>query len=289
MSEVFREIDSKGDIESLVRKYHLDREIPCSIRGCHQPHKSGFVARLKDGNHGHIGHVCGKKLLGDAEFVLMKNDLAARQREAALLTIVSSPDFDPAAVLAGVGWDAAAGTAEEAQRVLKSSAPHLFRALRAAPEGRLTVVVQNDNPGQGIRKSRFREEIRHVIAGRRWVTTETLRLRDRLADARGDLRVAAKMLSKTELTASDLETIVGKVGSAERLLLQVAALLEEYRAFTAPANLEGIARWSLEADQREPMRVCPLGLVHDEDGEVIALPRLPPIDTGLLGKLKRDA
>ena len=75
-------ISSEEEIVRFEEEYHLDFEVPCSIAHCRTPHKHGYLALLRDGNHARVGNVCGTHLLGG---VCHGNEGWARRGEAELV------------------------------------------------------------------------------------------------------------------------------------------------------------------------------------------------------------
>ncbi len=51
----------KQPLHRIITSYHLDVEYPCGLKGCHQPHKEGFLVELGDEYVTNVGWICGNQ------------------------------------------------------------------------------------------------------------------------------------------------------------------------------------------------------------------------------------
>lgn len=79
------------ELEKILGKYELPKEIPCSLNGCTTPHKRGFIIRTKSGLETNCGHQCGRREFDvdwealHAKFVKAEDAALARKMAEQLL------------------------------------------------------------------------------------------------------------------------------------------------------------------------------------------------------------
>ncbi len=52
---------NKYPLKRIVRHYHVNPEIQCSLSMCHRWHNEGYIVELDDGRLTNVGHICGKQ------------------------------------------------------------------------------------------------------------------------------------------------------------------------------------------------------------------------------------
>jgi hypothetical protein len=208
----------------------LPEAVACSIANCRTPHKKGYIALLRSGERARIGHICGKRLLGNSVFGQMQRDLDARQERERRERIITCPTFNPGAALDTLeAWKKRLAAMGQFVQELDSVEHGIVSDLRDAAtkhDGRLTT---------------YGGTVIHVLRGAGWLrTNDTVRY---FSDAKSSIRCSVNFLKKERLTDQELEKVVNEAGRAARLLRIVADAIDAFDAFCHQANIVGIARW----------------------------------------------
>lgn len=226
MTETFEttSICDKSDIVSFASKYELKNSIRCSIETCKTPHKKGYAVILKNGTQAQIGHICGKRLLGDDIFARMQRDLESKERSALRQQFISSSGFDPAGAQALLQlWAPRVREIRKMIAELKSSLRNFYPELQrccAKNDGRIGA---------------------YTIEGRRFLVNDVWD--DYFDMAQNNLKRINEILDKQELNERELKDVVSKSSHAARFLRVTADVLDDFRAFSTVNNLTGIAKW----------------------------------------------
>lgn len=245
-SEPDAEIYAADEIDNFEEEYRLPDKIPCTIASCHQPHAHGYRVRLKSGSFARIGHICGRQLLGEHSFVLLERDLSQRKLRKQRQRFISSPDFDPAAVIGALPeWRRRVGIITTARDVLRATAGDFLASMERASQtadGRISAFDYATGTARRVR----------IIRGRRWLAEPNFHVR--LANAAALLRKAKELLDKEGPTDGDLEQIVRSASIADSDLQNVADVIDDYDLFCTEENLSAIAEWM--QGQRDDADVC---------------------------------
>ena len=265
-------ISSEEEIVRFEEEYHLDFEVPCSIAHCRTPHKHGYLALLRDGNHARIGNVCGTHLLGENRFTSMQRELEGRQRRAALTRIISSPHFDPQAVFDGLRPWMPALNVVKAARVKFSDVRELIPGIRdaaASPLHRLPTA----NPDAPF-----------VLRGGFFLIDT--KVYSNMSAGIVSLKATIEAYNQPHFTERDLRLITTNTRDAHSKFSAVADIFDDYIAFRTPDNLQTLVHWSAQFSVTWVQRHSK-GL-RTGHGVVIALPELLGVDRTLLDRLKPD-
>ncbi|MCX7177051.1 MAG: hypothetical protein NT159_24645 [Proteobacteria bacterium] len=164
-------------LSHIITGYYLNEEYPCGLKGCHQPHKEGYLVALEDGNVSNVGWKCGEAF--GEKFAIEKTrytDLILRPK--AIQTIQEA-----IVKIHGLRQDLD-NLATEADRLsqcklgMRNYFPKLYKELdRRAHSGTDRVVEQIErtskeiedlqalSPGASRESFRYRDEPRGVLQG----------------------------------------------------------------------------------------------------------------------------
>jgi hypothetical protein len=165
----------------------------------------------------------------------MENDLNRRKERERRERFISSPDFDPVAVLAALPeW--------RKRIVVINDARESFRILSAPLFSRMVEAAQKKN-GKIVEIDYWsmKERWVHTIAGREWLADP--RFGNKLSSAATRLREMKELLEKDRLTDDELRRVSHGAEVVLHELRSVADIIDNFERFCAPDNLRAIAQW----------------------------------------------
>lgn len=227
-------------LRRIVTRYYLESEYPCGLKGCHQPHKEGFLVELEDGGISNVGWKCGEGF-GD-KFAVEKKRYAEEELRPKAIAVVQEVIQKIRTMRTEL-----AHLATETDRLsrlksgLRSRLPNLYRDLgrRAhSSDARVTEQIERTekeiqdlqalSPGANRERFRYREEVRGALPGLAVIATN---VREEVV---GRLTARADALLETHVAVLPTDKLLDwerwamnfdeAVASARKLLAGGAAL-----------------------------------------------------------------
>jgi hypothetical protein len=206
---------------------------------------------LQSGGVARIGHICGKKLLGDTRFLRLQRDLEVRQRREQLERFVGSNSFNPAAAGGGVGpWRARLTEIADSRASLRRFSPRLYSELVDAAQrssGKLYQerehVERTDRYGQTNKTIELKQIHIYTMRGPGWLAAQDIETR--FIQASTTIASIVRAMDRNRFTDEELQKIVGQAETARNNLRYVADAIDAFDVFCHPDNLRAIAIWAL--------------------------------------------
>lgn len=219
-------IKDRGDIVQLEEEYETAKEIPCAIVGCGQPHKKGRYALLFDGNVSRVGHVCGKRLLGDETYTQMHREFEQRRQRELRRRFISADTFDPEGALAALqSWNERIRTMRELRSELADVDNQMFNDICYATmrqDGKFEILNPATNKYEPVR-----------LRGTHFLLTGW---HDGFLEARQALLRVARMYKKQDPSDDELAKIVHDAGEASSGFRSAKEVIDSFNVFLFEAN-----------------------------------------------------
>jgi hypothetical protein len=228
-------INNKDDIAQLEEEYEAESEIPCAIIGCHQPHKRGRYALLKDGDLSRVGHICGKRLLGAETFTAMQRDFDRRRQRVLREQYISSLSFDPDGALVALNpWNERIQAIEALlQGMAVSDAIYglnYLKQIRSATEKNEGIFEYWDQSGKW-------RPVR--LQGTKFLTRGW---QNYFNDAKSSIQYILRILSKEVLTDKDLQNVVHRSSEGQRHLRVVGDVIDSFDVFCRSSLMSNLMK-----------------------------------------------
>lgn len=232
-------------LRRILTGYHLESEYPCGLKGCHQPHKEGFLVELEDGGLTNVGWKCGAGF-GD-KFAAEKRRYAEEELRPKAIAVLHEAGQKIREMKFGLARLAAeADRLSRCKQGLRSLLPTLYRdLLRRAHGGDARVIEQiartekeiQDmlalNPSARRDDIRYREEARGVLPGLALIAKP---VREEVI---GKLTSRAEELVETNVAALGTDKLLDWEGWALRFDENLAAAQRLLSAGDALFSLDG--------------------------------------------------
>lgn len=164
-------------LQSIITGYYLDVEYPCGLKGCHQPHKEGFLVALENGGVSNVGWKCGEHF--GEKFAVERTRYAERELRPKAIRIIQETVTKIQGVRQELNQlEAEADRLSQCKQGMRSQLPKLYAELeRRAHNGNNRVTEQIErgkkeiddlhalNPGSSRENFRYKEEFRGVLQG----------------------------------------------------------------------------------------------------------------------------
>lgn len=245
-------------LKAVLADYHFQKEVPCGLKGCRQPHNNGFLVITEDGVETNVGKDCGRSFFGDEVFSTVHAEYQRRRQRADLIARFRSlqAEADPiAARLKDVVFRAFGGkwVRKVESSMAKVLGPALLTSLEAAHLRRELVVsrsverteeeIQNVmalTPGLSRERAKYSTESIGTLEAMPWIGFDfTGRLLKRFVDAlRSFETLDPEQLStpKLRLLVKPFEELDAEVAAAEEAAASVLRFLSQ-------DNLDLVALW----------------------------------------------
>jgi len=221
---------TKDDIVRLEEPYDLPERIRCAIVSCRQPHKRGYFALLRDGTLSRIGHDCGKRLLGEHNFVLMRRDLDKRRARARREQYIRSPDFDPGGALASLApWDERVEMINQFIRDLGQLDANMLAKMQDAVKWHHGELEYWDTRNRQLTRIQIqRGKVLELPSG---PIDKEIGWQADFVSAKTRILKIIECLEKDEHTDDELKLLMSQIGEAQWKLRMTAEMLDEFDAF----------------------------------------------------------
>lgn len=286
-------------LRRIVTRYFLEVEYPCGLKGCHQPHKEGFLVELEDGGVSNVGWKCGERF-GEKFLVEKKRYAEMELRPKAIVLVQEVVQKIRAMRTELARLDVDADRLSQFKRGLRSRLPNLYKALERRAHGsdaRVTEQLERTeqeiqdllalNPGVVRERVRYREEVRGTLPG---LTVVTTNVREEVVT---NLTARAATLLETNVAALATDKLL----DWERWALNFdESVASAQRLLTAGSGLFGLEGWRLlpflattPSEKAALAKLTPDALLRgDQDNEPRAAPAVSQAHPAELSKKQRD-
>jgi len=262
------DVDPKAvTLKSIIGSYVFSAFLPCGLSTCHKPHGRGYLVTTSDGRETNIGKDCGKKYFSvDFESMARTFDreLRAQERREAITAFQHQIPAIRARIRAlkegdqGANWlhkhltymvDARAGLPPDVLRTVDRLVKRRVGTLTTSRLATADEMVRMRAQGQRVQAGEtYVEEVVGRLDGIAALFKEN-DLRHLLVEQMKDMD-AVEAADVSAMTEAELRRVAKWTITVEPNLKQAGEVLEVGRRFLTRSNLEQLARYVANRDER---------------------------------------